>query len=451
MTDARRALPSVGALLQSPGVAALLERAPRALVVSAVRDAIDVARRDPRLAPPTDDAWLAAIARTLEETQQASLRPVLNATGVVLHTNLGRAPLADAALAAIARVASGYTNLEYEIDRGERGSRYVHCAALLREITGAEDALVVNNGAAALILALDTMAADRESIVSRGELIEIGGSFRIPDIMGKSGTQLVEVGTTNRTSVADYAKAITSRTGAIVKVHRSNFAMDGFVAEASAQELAQLGATHNLPLIHDLGSGLLISLESIGLSGEPTAGDAIRAGAAIVTMSGDKLLGGPQAGLLIGGKQWIARARNNPLTRAMRVDKLTLAALEATLALYRDPARAMREIPVLAQLGASIGELRQRATHIGTALPMKANARVVESTATVGGGAFPTAKIPSIAIQLDGDATALEAALRRGSPSVVGRIVDDHVLVDLRTILPVEDDELRMALQAALA
>jgi L-seryl-tRNA(Ser) seleniumtransferase len=449
--DKRRALPSVGALLQSPGVAALMDRAPRGLVVGAVRDAIDIARRDPRLAPQSDEAWLEAIEKTLEGTQRASLRPVLNATGVVLHTNLGRAPLADVALAAIARVASGYTNLEYEIDSGERGSRYVHCAALLREITGAEDALVVNNGAAALILALDTMAADRESIVSRGELIEIGGSFRIPDIMAKSGTRLVEVGTTNRTTETDYAKAITPRTGAIVKVHRSNFAMDGFVAEASSEQLAALGKKHNVPLIHDLGSGLLIPLDSIGLSGEPTAGDAIKAGAAIVTMSGDKLLGGPQAGLLIGGKQWIARARNNPLTRAMRVDKLTLAALEATLSLYRDRARALKEIPVLAQLGAPVSDLRNRAAHIGTSLPLAANAKIVESTATVGGGAFPTARIPSIAIQLEGNANALETALRRGSPSVVARIVDGRVLVDLRTILPAEDEELRAALQAALA
>jgi L-seryl-tRNA(Ser) seleniumtransferase len=449
--DKRRALPSVGALLQTPGVAALLEQAPRGLVVGAVRDAIDIARRDPRLAPANDGAWVAAISKSLGETQRSSLRPVLNATGVVLHTNLGRAPLADAALAAIARVASGYTNLEYDIETGERGSRYVHCASLLREITGAEDALVVNNGAAALILALDTAASGRESIVSRGELIEIGGSFRIPDIMAKSGTQLVEVGTTNRTIVDDYAKAIGSRTGAIVKVHRSNFAMDGFVAEASTKDLAQLARKHEVPLIHDLGSGLLMPLDSIGLTGEPTAGDAIRAGASIVTMSGDKLLGGPQAGLLIGSKEWIARARSNPLTRAMRVDKLTLAALEATLALYREPARALREIPVLAQLGASIDELRMRASHIGTSLPMKAGVEIVDSISTVGGGAFPTARIPSAAIRLSGNASALEAALRTGLPSVVTRIVEDRVIIDLRTILPVEDDELRAALQAVLA
>jgi L-seryl-tRNA(Ser) seleniumtransferase len=449
--DKRRALPSVGALLQSPGIAALLEGAPRGLVVGAVRDAIDVARRDPRLAPQDDAGWTDAVSRMLEASQRASLRPVLNATGVVLHTNLGRAPLADAALAAIARVASGYTNLEYEIDSGDRGSRYVHCAALLREITGAEDALVVNNGAAALILALDTMAAGRESIVSRGELIEIGGSFRIPDIMGKSGTHLVEVGTTNRTTADDYARAVNPRTGAIVKVHRSNFAMDGFVAEASTAELAAIAVKHNLPLIHDLGSGLLMPLDSIGLSGEPTAGDAIRAGASIVTMSGDKLLGGPQAGLLIGSKAWIARARSNPLTREMRVDKLTLAALEATLALYRDPPRALREIPVLAQLATPISALRARAAHIGTSLPLTAGAEVVDSTATVGGGAFPTAKIPSVALRLAGNATRLEAALRLGQPAVITRIIDDHVHVDLRTILPVEDDELRAALQVALA
>ena len=451
MNDPRRALPSVGALLQNPAIASMLDRAPRALVVGAIRDTIDRARHDPRRAPADDAAWARAVATALDETQRASLRPVLNGTGVILHTNLGRAPLADAALAAIARVASGYTNLEYDIETGERGSRYVHCAALLRELTGAEDALVVNNGAAALILALDTLARERESIVSRGELIEIGGSFRIPDIMAKSGTALVEVGTTNRTTVADYAKAITPRTGALVKVHRSNFAMDGFVAEASSAELAELAREKNIPLIHDLGSGLLMPLDAIGLSGEPTAEDAIRAGASIVTMSGDKLLGGPQAGLLVGTRAWIARARANPLTRAMRVDKLTLAALEATLALYRDPARAMREIPVLAQLGTAVEELRRRATHIGTALPIHADVRVVDSVATVGGGAFPTAKIPSVALRFGVDAVPLERALRLGQPSVVGRVADAHLHIDMRTILPQEDDELAAAIQAALS
>ena len=451
MADRRRALPSVGALLQTAGVSALLERAPRGLVVGAVRDTIDQARRDPRLTPASDAAWSDAVARALDASQRSSLRPVLNGTGVILHTNLGRAPLAESALAAIARVASGYTNLEYDIATGERGSRYVHCAALLTELTGAEDALVVNNGAAALILALNTAAVDKSCVISRGELIEIGGSFRIPDVMAKSGVRLVEVGTTNRTNLDDYAKAITGDTGAIVKVHRSNFAMDGFVAEAPAHVLAELARSKEIPLIHDLGSGLLMSLESIGLNGEPTAADAIRAGASMVTMSGDKLLGGPQAGVLIGSREWIGRARANPLTRAMRVDKLTLAALEATLALYRDPPRALRDIPVLAQLGATVSHLRARAAHIGTSLPMKADVSIVESTATVGGGAFPTARIPSIALRFGANVTGLERLLRLGEPAVIARIADGALFIDLRTILPVEDDELAAALQAAFA
>jgi L-seryl-tRNA(Ser) seleniumtransferase len=449
--DLRRALPSVGALLQTAGIAALLERAPRGLVVGAVRDTIDQARRDPRMAPADERGWVDAVSRSLASTERASLRPVLNGTGVILHTNLGRAPLAEAAIAAIARVASGYTNLEYDTATGDRGSRYVHCAALRTELTGAEDALVVNNGAAALVLALDTAARGKSSVVSRGELIEIGGSFRIPDIMGKSGTKLVEVGTTNRTNIDDYAKAITAETGALVRVHRSNFSMDGFVADATAESLAELAAAREIPFIHDLGSGLLISLEAVGLRGEPTAADAVAAGAAMVTMSADKLLGGPQAGLLVGSRAWIDRARSNPLTRAMRVDKLTLAALEATLALYRDPPRAMREIPVLAQLSAGIEALRARAAHIGTALPIQAEVAVVDSTASVGGGAFPTARIPSVALRFGADAVSLERALRLGSPAVVTRVTDGRVHLDLRTILAAEDEELTAALQAALA
>jgi L-seryl-tRNA(Ser) seleniumtransferase len=450
MTDMRRALPSVGALLQTPGVSALLEHAPRGLVVGAVRDTIDQARRDPRLIPADDRAWADAVARSLQASQRSSLRPVLNGTGVILHTNLGRAPLAEAAIAAVARVASGYTNLEYDTDTGERGSRHVHCAALLIELTGAEDALVVNNGAAALILALNAAADGRACIVSRGELIEIGGSFRVPDIMNKSGTHLVEVGTTNRTNIADYEQAVDGRTGAIVKVHRSNFAMAGFVADVPASTLAALAKTKHIPLIHDLGSGLLMSLETLGLTGEPTASDAIRAGASMVTMSGDKLLGGPQAGLIVGSKEWIGRARSNPLTRAMRVDKLTLAALEATLMLYREPTRAMHDIPVLAQLGCGVDELRARAAHIGTALPIRAEVSIVDSAATVGGGAFPTARIPSVALRFGANAVTLEESLRRGHPAVIGRITDDAFFIDLRTILPVEDDELAAALQSAL-
>jgi L-seryl-tRNA(Ser) seleniumtransferase len=327
----------------------------------------------------------------------------------------------------------------------------VHCAALLRELTGAEDALVVNNGAAGLVLALNTLAEGKGAIVSRGELIEIGGSFRIPEIMGKSGARLVEVGTTNRTHADDYRRALEDgEIGALVKVHRSNFAQSGFVAEASAPELAALANERGLPMIHDLGSGLLLSLEDYGLVGEPTARDAVRAGATVVTMSGDKLLGGPQAGLLLGRADAIARLRRNPLTRAYRVDKLTLAALEATLALYREPRRALREIPALAQITADLDELRRRATRVRDALDLGASVAVVDSDASVGGGAFPMARIPSIALSVAGRADDIEQRLRAGDPPIVARVADGRVLLDLRTIFPAEDDELVMALRAAM-
>ena len=349
MTDARRTLPSVGALLERAPVRALLDSAPRSLVVDAVRATVAQARES-ATSPADDEAWAAAIADRLADLSRPSLRRVVNATGIVLHTNLGRAPLADAALDAISAIASGYSNLELDLERGARGSRYVHCASLLRELTGAEDALVVNNCAAALVLALNTVADGREALLSRGELVEIGGSFRVHEIMAKSGARLREVGATNRTHLADYERSIGPATGVLLKVHRSNFALHGFIAEATVQELAPLAASHGLPILHDLGSGLLVSLDSIGLRGEPTARAALEAGATIVVMSGDKLLGGPQAGLIVGDARWLDAMRRNPLARSYRVDKLTLAALEATLALYRDPPRALREIPTLALL-----------------------------------------------------------------------------------------------------
>src|SRR5688500_5865938 len=331
--DPRRGLPSVGSLLDSPELQPLLARAPRALVTEAVREVIETARAQPGGAPADADGWARAVDEQLERRERPSLRPVINATGVVLHTNLGRAPLAAAALQAIIDTASGACNLEYDVEAGERGSRYVHAVSLLRELTGAEDAIVVNNCASALVLALNSLAAGREAIVSRGELIEIGGSFRVPDIMAKSGATLVEVGTTNRTHLADYREALGESTGAIVKVHRSNFEVRGFVAEAEVSELSPLARTHALPLLFDFGSGLLLPLDEFGLHGEPTARDAVRDGATVVLMSGDKLLGGPQAGIILGDAKAIAACRKNPLARAVRVDKLTLAALEATLAL----------------------------------------------------------------------------------------------------------------------
>ena len=447
--DARRRLPSVGSLLESGGVQALLEQSPRSVVVDAIRRTIDAARLEPSTAPSTDDEWVRAVAEAVAQTNTASLRRVINATGVVLHTNLGRAPLAAAAVDAIVRVARGFSNLEYDLEAGARGSRYVHCSELLRELTGAEDALVVNNGAAALVLVLNTVADGRDAIVSRGELVEIGGSFRVPDIMRKSGARLVEVGTTNRTHADDYERAVSAETGAILKVHRSNFALAGFVAEASIAALSSLGTPRGIPVIHDLGSGLLISLADYGLDGEPTAREALRAGATIVTMSGDKLLGGPQAGIILGSRQVLDRVRKNPLTRSYRVDKLTLAALEATLTLYRDPGRATREIPVLAQLTEPAAALRERAARLHATIG-DPRVEVVETKASVGGGAFPTAEIPSAGIAISGRADTVEKHLRRNDPPIIGRIADGRVILDLRAIAPSEDPEVVAAVRAAL-
>lgn len=452
MGDRRRTLPAIGTLLESPGVRALAGDAPHTLVTEAVRRTVaDV--RDGRRAPPDDAGeWERRIAEALRELQRPSLRALFNATGVVLHTNLARAPLAPAAIEAIVRTAGGACNLEYDVALGRRGSRYVHCVALLCELTGAEDAIVVNNCAAALVLALNTFARDREVIISRGELVEIGGSFRVPDIMERSGARLREVGTTNRTHADDYRSAIAPATGAIVKVHRSNFAITGFVAEASLRDLAPIAAEADVPLLHDFGSGLMLDLSAFGLSGEPTARDAVRDGATLTLMSGDKLLGGPQAGILLGSSAAIAECRRNPLCRALRVDKLTLAALEATLALYREPARALRELPALAMLTAEASTIRWRAESLGSALAAAGVAcTVVASEATVGGGAFPTARIPSWAVALAGDAAALDATLRAGDPPVVGRIEDGELRLDLRSIPAALDGALREALLAALA
>jgi L-seryl-tRNA(Ser) seleniumtransferase len=435
MTDPRRSLPSVNTLLERDEIRELLDSAPRTLVVDAVRRAVAAARGGTASAPDTGEEWANAVRAELARAQRPSLRPVINATGVVLHTNLGRAPLARAAIDAMVAVSSGYSNLEYDLDAGARGSRYDHCAALLRELTGAEDALVVNNGAAALVLALDTLADGREAIISRGELVEIGGSFRVHEIAARSRATLREVGATNRTHVADYARAMSASTGALLKVHRSNFALAGYVADVRVRELVPLASEHGLPIIHDLGSGLLIPLDDIGLRGEPTVREALDAGASVVTMSGDKLLGGPQAGLVLGASKFVAAMRRNPLARAFRVDRATLAALEATLSLYRDPEVARRELPTLAMLAAPVGALRARGERVLRALlEQRVDAALVDSTAAVGAGAFPTAELPSVAIALDGDAERWSARLRAGDPAVVGRVHDGRLLLDLRTV-----------------
>lgn len=450
MTDARRELPSVNALLETSGVRSLLEHHPRRVVLDAVRSAIDAVRSAGDLRR-TEEQWMESITSAVRDITRPSLRRVINATGIVLHTNLGRAPLADVAVRAIEAVAEGFSNLEYDIETGQRGSRYTHCVGLLRRLTGAEDALVVNNCAAAMVLALNALAQKKEVLVSRGELVEIGGSFRIPDIMARSGAKLVEVGTTNRTHDDDYRRAITPKTGAIVKVHRSNFTIEGFTSEVSVERLAFIAAEHGLPVIHDLGSGLMLPLDEYGLKGEPTASIALASRATLVLMSGDKLLGGPQAGIILGSSATIAKLRKNPFARALRVDKLTLSALEATLRLYLEPERAVKEIPVLAMLTASPDEIESRAQAVARTLREGGvEAGVTATMASVGGGAFPTAEIPSSGLVLGGNAGDTEEKLRRGEPPVIGRILDGKLLLDLRSVLPREDATLSRAVLKAL-
>jgi L-seryl-tRNA(Ser) seleniumtransferase len=449
MSDPRRDLPSVSTLLETDGIRALLERHPRPIVVDAIRSAIDAARAADT-SRRTEQQWVATVASAVEKTDRPSLRRVINATGIVLHTNLGRAPLAKSAVEAIERIARGFSNLEFDIETGKRGSRYSHCVSLLQQLTGAEDALVVNNCAAALVLALNALANKKEVLVSRGELVEIGGSFRIPEIMARSGAKLVEVGTTNRTHDDDYRRAITPRTAAIVKVHRSNFAIEGFTADVSLDRLAFIAAEHGLPVLHDLGSGLMLSLDDYGLRGEPTAAKSLASGASLVLMSSDKLLGGPQGGIILGSANLMAKLRRNPFARAMRVDKLTLSALEATLRLYLEPERALVEIPVLAMLTASVSTLRDRAESIRTRLSQRGIAvEVVGSSASVGGGAFPTTEIPSIALSLSVNAERAEAMLRAGDPAVIGHISEGRLLLDLRSVIPDEDETLSRAILAA--
>ena len=449
MTDARRAVPSVSSLLEAPAIRELLEHFPRSLVVEAIR-AQAAAVREGAESPSSSDDWAAAVAATIGRTLKPSLRRVINGTGVILHTNLGRAPLAAEALEAIAATAGGYTTLEYDVESAGRGSRDVHCVSLLRELTGAEDAIVVNNCASALVLALAALSAGREAIISRGELIEIGGSFRIPEIMEKSGALLVDVGTTNRTHVDDYVRACTGRTGAIVKVHRSNFAVQGFVSDVPPESLAAIASERAIPFIHDVGSGLLHSLDDVGLSGEPLVSDVISAGAHAVLFSGDKLLGGPQAGIIAGRRAVLAKLRSHPLARALRVDKLTIAALSATLALYRDPATARRRVPVLAMLTAAAGTLSARAGRIAARLRESAiEASVIDTESTVGGGSYPTSVIPSRGLAFPGDAMRLESRLRGGNPHVVGRVMESRFVIDLRTVREDEEADLVAALIAA--
>ena len=445
VTDVRpRDLPSVDRLLHDPALQSL----PREVAVWAAREVLDEARRAAHNGGWSHqlDELPALVQQRVRSATRPPLRAVINATGVVIHTNLGRAPLSAAALDAARQASQGYANLEYDLEAGERGSRHSLVTDLLRRLTGAADALVTNNNAAAVLLILSALAAGREAIISRGQLVEIGGGFRIPDVMRQSGAFLVEVGTTNRTYAADYAAAITERTALLLRVHASNFLQVGFVHQPSLAELVDVAAKHALPLVDDLGSGSLLDTAAFGLVREPMVQSSVAAGTGLVAFSGDKLLGGPQAGIIVGRADLIGQLRRHPLMRAIRPDKLTLAALGATLVHYVR-GEAEREVPVWRMLSASAAALQQRAEVLASAL----GGSVVQTRSAVGGGSLPGQTQPSWAVALDAASPdTLAAALRHAEPPVVARIEDGRVLLDLRTVLPEQDALLEHALLSVL-
>ena len=426
-----RDLPSVDELLRDERLAA----EPRELGLAAARNALERAREEIG-AGGDPGSLVAAVLEELARMRRHSLRRVLNATGVLVHTNLGRAPLADAALARVVEVGAGYSNLEYDLERGERGSRQDHLAGVLGRLTGAEAALVVNNNAAAVLLALAALAEGREVIVSRGELIEIGDGFRIPDVLARSGARLVEVGTTNRTRARDYEQAIGPATAVLLRVHQSNFRVVGFSEQPRLEELAAIARAHELPLVDDLGSGALARVGD-----EPTPAESLRAGADLVCFSGDKLLGGPQAGIVVGRADLVERLRRNPLQRALRADKLTLAALEGTLTLALDSS-THAEIPVLRMLHEPLEHVRGRAERLATLV----GGEVEDTIARVGGGALPLAELPSAACAVE---ESLAEPLRRRNPPVIAVVRDGRTLLDCRTLTDAEMDEVAAAVLAA--
>jgi L-seryl-tRNA(Ser) seleniumtransferase len=449
-----RGLPAVHRVLDEPRIARFVVLLGAPVVKRHIAAALDAARSG--VSAPEPDAVIEDVLVRCAAERRRGVLGVLNGTGILLHTNLGRAPLAREALEAIGEAAGGASNLEYDLDAGTRGSRYDRLGALLRAATGAEDALVVNNGAAAVLLVLDTFArapdgSAREVVVARNQLVEIGGGFRLPDVLARSGAQLVEVGATNKVRLEDYARALTPRTALLLRAHPSNFRLEGFVAEVSGAELVALGRRAGVPVVEDLGSGALVDLAAYGLPHERTVQEALAEGIDLVAFSGDKLLGGPQAGIVVGRRAAIARMRANPLLRALRVGAPTIAALAATLRLHLDPHGRAR-IPFYRMLGASAQELRARGDALRARLD-GLDVTLVDSEGYVGGGSLPLAPVNSLALAWRpsrGDANAAAARLRRGTPPVVARVEDDRVLVDLRTIPPERDAELGDALAHAL-
>ncbi|MFN8487116.1 MAG: L-seryl-tRNA(Sec) selenium transferase [Caldilineaceae bacterium] len=452
-----RKLPAVDALLREPGVALLLHQYGQGQITATLRALLAQARQAIAhgQAAPERSQWTAYLATVLAQNNLPSLRPVINATGVLIHTNLGRAPLSDAACAAVSTVASGYSNLEYNLAAGQRGSRHDHARHLLCELTGAEDAIVLNNNAAAVYLVLATFCQGREVLISRGQLVEIGGGFRIPDVLRQSGAHLVEVGTTNRTYGRDFSEALSPTTAAIMRVHSSNFRQIGFVTMPELAELAEIVQLHrrksenSLLLIDDLGSGTLLDTAAYGLAPEPMVQQSVTAGVDLLTFSGDKLLGGPQAGLVLGRKELIERLRRHPMARALRVDKMTLAALDATLRSYQR-GQAECEIPVWQMISAPVATLRQRIEQWQAALTVSGlSCHVQNGESAVGGGSLPGETLPTVLLAIatqQPDATA--ARLRAAPTPIICRIQQDHLLFDPRTVLPREEETLLSAIKA---
>lgn len=440
-------LPSVDEVLGNEKIKKVLEEYPRSLVLESVRQSIDEKRKLIANLKDNDEEIKIKLEYIIEESikkikinYSLSLKTVINGTGVILHTNLGRSLLSESIKDEVWKTASRYSNLEYNIDAGERGSRYVHLVDMIKKLTGAEDVIVVNNNAAAVLLVLNTLAKDGEAIVSRGELVEVGGAFRIPSIMSLSGTKLVEVGATNKTHITDYEEAISENTKVLMKVHTSNYKILGFTENVEVDELSLLSKKYNIPLIEDLGSGVFIDLSKYGLSYEPTVLNSINKGADIVTFSGDKMLGGPQAGIIVGKKEYIQKMKKNQLTRALRVDKITICALEATLRIYLDEDKAIREIPTLRMLTYTIEELYNKAENLFNLLNnlnLDAHISIEDNFSQVGGGSMPIEKLNTHVISIIPNKMSvsfLERKLRLSDSNIIGRIYENKYLLDIRTI-----------------
>lgn len=457
-----REIPSVDEILKSPICQRWLEEQSRPLVLKAIRDVLQVKREMILRGVDLDisaDTLLLEIEKALKDFSTFNLRPLINATGIIIHTNLGRSILSDGAIRNIERVSKRYSNLEYDLEEGERGKRYVHLEEILKILTGVEATFVVNNNAAAVLLVLSTLADGREVIVSRGELIEIGGSFRIPEVMERSGAILREVGTTNKTHLRDYEKAINERTALLLKVHTSNYRVLGFVSEVSLQDLVILGQKRGIPVMNDLGSGCLVDLKKYGIYGEPTVQEIIKNEVDIVTFSGDKLLGGPQAGIILGKEVYIDKIRKNPLARAVRIDKFTLSAMEVTLREYLDEEKAVKEIPTLRMLTQPLKDIERRAKKIQRLLKkidgsIKVN--VEQDFSQAGGGSLPLVNLPTVIVALtpivDSPLTVnmLEERLRTGEYPVIARIKGDSLMLDARTIQNDEIGELVSSIKSSL-